>query len=53
MSKCKSCLKKPQKKSPKWTRTQTRVQHPKEPFGTFGVLICTNVGHDSSALGLR
>ena len=31
-SKCKSRLKKPQKRSPKWTKTQTRARHPKGPF---------------------
>ena len=33
-----------QKRSPKWTRTQTQVRHPKGPFGTFGVSIGTNAG---------
>ena len=52
-SKCKSWLKKPQKRSPKWTKTQTRDRHPKGPFGTFGVLIGTNAGPSLRALGLR
>ena len=52
-SKCKSQLKKPQKRSPKWTKTQTQGRHPKGPFGTFQVPIGTNAGHGSRALGLR
>ena len=35
-TKCKSQLKKPQKMSPKQTKIQTRDQHPKGPFSTFG-----------------
>ena len=49
MSKCKSRLKKPQKMSPKYTKTQMQIQHPRGPFGilgmpigTFQVLIGTN-----------
>ena len=42
-----------QKNSPKWTKTQTRDQHPKGPFGTFGVPIGINAGHGPRALGLR
>ena len=42
-----------QKRSPKWTRTQTQVRHPKAPFDTFGVPIGTNVGFGPKALGLR
>ena len=52
-SKCNSRLKNSQKMSPKWTRTQTRVWHPKVPFGTFQVPIGTNAGHGPRALGSR
>ena len=52
-SKCKSRLKKPQKRSPKWTKTQTWDRHPKGPFGTFRVPIGTNVGHGLRALRMR
>ena len=52
--------KKPQKMSPKWTKTQTRDQHPKGPFGSFGVPIVTfevpigiKGGPGLRALGLR
>ena len=38
------------KRSPKWTRTQKGVWHPKAPFGTFGVLIGTNANHGPRAL---
>ena len=45
--KCKSWLKKPQKSSPKWTKTRTRDRHPKGPFDTFQVPIGINVGPGS------
>ena len=47
-SKCKSWLKKPQKRSPKWTKTQTRDRHPKGPFGTFGVFLHLKIQHTFS-----
>ena len=47
--KCKSRVK---KMSPKWTGTQTRVQHPKAPFHTFGVSIQHNFSHSLTPLFL-
>ena len=41
------------KRSPKWTKTQTQVQHPRGPFGTLGVLSGANAGYNLKALGLR
>ena len=41
-SKCNSQLKNPQKRSPNWTKIQTRARHPREPFGTLGVPISTS-----------
>ena len=52
-SKCKFWLKKPQKMSLKWIKTQTRDWHLKGPFSTFGVPIGTNMGHGPRAFGLR
>ena len=40
--KCNFWLKNPQKRSRKWTKIQTRVQHPRGPFDTLGVLIDTS-----------
>ena len=48
-----SLLKKPQKRSPKWTKTQKRAQHPKVPFDTFKVTNGTHLGFGLRALGLR
>ena len=45
--KCKSWLKKPQKSSPKWTKTRTRDRHLKGPFVTFQVPIGINAGPGS------
>ena len=52
-SKCKSRLKKPQKRSPKRTKTRTRGRHPKGLFGTFGVLISTWKVQNGKKLGPR
>ena len=52
-SKCKSRLKKPQKRSPKWTRTQTQDRHPRGPLGTLRVPNGTNYEHSPRAPRLR
>ena len=41
VSRCNSRLKNPKKRSPNWTKTQTRAWHPRGPVSTLGVPIVT------------
>ena len=51
--KCNSRLKNPQKRSPKWTKIQTQVQHLRGPISTSQVPIGTNLRLGLRTLGLR
>ena len=50
---CNSQLKNPQKRSPKWTKIQTQVQHLRRPIGTSQVPIGTNLRPGPRTPGLR